>query len=133
MPSIVANGLDEKPPHELVTASSEALSDGDNTSLVQSQTNDQLVGSPESLGAELEPEQDVVSDVGSDEDSEEVSDDDEEDEEDEEPALKYERLGGPIADLLQKDSASALVYSSQRFVRFSLFIHSKFSYCFSRH
>lgn len=38
-------------------------------------------------------------------------------EDDEEPALKYERLGGSIHDLLQKDSASALTYSRQHLVR----------------
>ncbi|KIP02254.1 hypothetical protein PHLGIDRAFT_130843 [Phlebiopsis gigantea 11061_1 CR5-6] len=50
----------------------------------------------------------------------EYDDDDEEDDEDEgeddddEPALKYERLGGSVHDLLQKDSASTLGYSHQR-------------------
>ncbi|EKM60081.1 uncharacterized protein PHACADRAFT_206282 [Phanerochaete carnosa HHB-10118-sp] len=39
---------------------------------------------------------------------------DEEEEDDEEPALKYERLGGSVHDLLVKDSASALAYSRQR-------------------
>lgn len=55
-------------------------------------------------------------------DAEESDDEgDEEDEdyedEDEEPALKYERLGGSVHDLLQKDSASALAYAHQRLVR----------------
>ena len=36
---------------------------------------------------------------------------------DEEPALKYERLGGMVHDLLVKDSASILAYSHQRLVR----------------
>ncbi|KAK7061202.1 vacuolar assembling protein [Favolaschia claudopus] len=42
------------------------------------------------------------------ESEEEDDDGDEEEEEDEEPALKYERIGGALPDLLKKDSASAL-------------------------
>lgn len=49
-----------------------------------------------------------------DEDSEEDSEDDEEEEE---PALKYERMGGAVPDLLQKDSASALAISDKVIVR----------------
>lgn len=50
-----------------------------------------------------------------DEDEEYDDDDDEYDEDDdEEPALKYERLGGSVHDLLTKDSASAVAYSHQR-------------------
>ncbi|KAF8237909.1 vacuolar assembling protein VPS41 [Tricholoma matsutake] len=41
-------------------------------------------------------------------DREHEEDEDEEDEDDEEPALKYERIGGSIPDLLKKDTASAL-------------------------
>jgi hypothetical protein len=48
------------------------------------------------------------------EEEEEEEDDEENDEEDEdedEPALKYERLGGAAADLLEKDTASAVAVS----------------------
>ncbi|KAJ7499555.1 vacuolar assembling protein VPS41 [Mycena latifolia] len=45
----------------------------------------------------------------SEDDDEEDDDDDEED--DDEPALKYERIGGSLPDLLKKDSASALCIS----------------------
>lgn len=50
-------------------------------------------------------------------DEEEDEEDEEDEDEDEEPALKYERMGGIVHNLLQKDSASALAYSNQRFVR----------------
>ena len=53
---------------------------------------------------------------GTDYDDDEDEDEEEEDEEDEEPALKYERLGGSVHDLLLKDSASALTSSHQRLV-----------------
>lgn len=49
--------------------------------------------------------------------ADEQEEEEEEEEDDEEPALKYERLGGSVHDLLQKDSASALTYSNQRLVR----------------
>lgn len=45
-----------------------------------------------------------------DEEAEEDADEDE-DEEEEEPALKYERLGGAVTGLLEKDSASAVAVS----------------------
>ena len=50
----------------------------------------------------------------------EDDDDDDDDDDDEEPALKYERLGGSVHDLLQKDSASTLASCNQRLVRHSL-------------
>jgi len=43
-------------------------------------------------------------------------DEDEDDEDDEEPALKYERIGGSLNDLLKKDSASALAISNRLMV-----------------
>lgn len=67
----------------------------------------------------------VVQHASDDEDLEESSEgddaeydeDDDDEDEDEEPALKYERLGGPIHDLLQRDSASALAISNKLLVR----------------
>jgi hypothetical protein len=53
-------------------------------------------------------------DEGEETDSEE--EDDEEDDDDEEPALKYERIGGSLPDLLKKDSASALSISKSLLV-----------------
>jgi hypothetical protein len=50
--------------------------------------------------------------VYSDEDATDTEGEDDE-EEDEEPALKYERLGGAVPDLLQKDSASALAIANK--------------------
>ncbi|KAF8555539.1 vacuolar protein sorting-associated protein 41 [Imleria badia] len=47
------------------------------------------------------------------EDEEEDDADADEDEEEEEPSLKYERMGGPVNDLLKKDSASALAVSNK--------------------
>ncbi|KII94565.1 hypothetical protein PLICRDRAFT_97705 [Plicaturopsis crispa FD-325 SS-3] len=53
-------------------------------------------------------------DEDEDEDDDESEDDDEdEDEDDEEPALKYERIGGSLQDLLKKDSASALAIANK--------------------
>jgi hypothetical protein len=42
---------------------------------------------------------------------EEEEDEIEDEEEEEEPALKYERLGGAVPDLLEKDTASAVAVS----------------------
>ena len=59
------------------------------------------------------------SEVDDDEDDDvdfEIEDEDDmedEEEEDEEPALKYERIGGSVPDLLKKDSASALAISKK--------------------
>jgi hypothetical protein len=50
------------------------------------------------------------------EDNEDDEDEDEGDEDDEEPALKYERIGGSIPDLLKKDSASALSIANKLMV-----------------
>ena len=57
-------------------------------------------------------------DEDEDEEEEEEGDDyDDDDEEEEEPSLKYERMGGPVNDLLKKDSASALAVSNKCLVR----------------
>lgn len=55
-----------------------------------------------------------------DEDEEDASDDDEE------PALKYERIGGSLSDLLKKDSASALAIVNKIMVWlfYSLFLYN---------
>ena len=58
-------------------------------------------------------EEDESDDYGEDEEEEE---DEEEDEDEDEPALKYERFGGVLHDLLQKDSASAVAYANKRLV-----------------
>lgn len=50
-------------------------------------------------------------------DREHEEDEDEEDEDDEEPALKYERIGGSIPDLLKKDTASALSIANKLMVK----------------
>jgi len=42
--------------------------------------------------------------------------DSEDEDEDEEPALKYERIGGSLHDLLKKDAASALAISNKLLV-----------------
>ncbi|KAI6166436.1 hypothetical protein EDD17DRAFT_1471219 [Pisolithus thermaeus] len=46
-------------------------------------------------------------------DGEDDEDEEDEDEEDEEPTLKYERMTGPINDLLKKDSISAISVSNK--------------------
>lgn len=53
-------------------------------------------------------------DMEDDDSNEEEEDSDDDD--DEEPALKYERLGGPVNDLLQKDSASSLTIANKLMV-----------------
>ena len=67
-------------------------------------------GDEESDGQEYE---DSEASEGDEEDDEDEDDEDD----DEEPTLKYERLGGSVHDLLQKDSASALAYSQKKLVR----------------
>ena len=64
-----------------------------------------------------EPESEVDDEEDEEVDFEVEEDEDEEDEEeDEEPALKYERIGGSVPDLLKKDSASALAISKKTMV-----------------
>ncbi|KAI0684181.1 vacuolar protein sorting-associated protein 41 [Cytidiella melzeri] len=65
------------------------------------------IGEEEGVGESSEDE---------DDDDADEEEDDDDDDEDEEPTLKYERLGGSVHDLLQKDSASALAYSNKRLV-----------------
>ncbi|KAF8885807.1 hypothetical protein BD779DRAFT_1532495 [Infundibulicybe gibba] len=55
---------------------------------------------------------DAESEDGSDEDEDEDDEEYEDEDEDEEPALKYERIGGAVPDLLKKDSASALAIAN---------------------
>jgi vacuolar protein sorting-associated protein 41 len=55
-----------------------------------------------------------------DEEEEDEGEDDHEDEEEDEPTLKYERMSGPINDLLKKDSASALAVSNKLLVNSSI-------------
>jgi U3 small nucleolar RNA-associated protein 14 len=54
------------------------------------------------------------------EEEEDEAEDDHEDEEEDEPTLKYERMSGPINDLLKKDSASALAVSNKLLVNPSI-------------
>ena len=56
---------------------------------------------------------DDQSEHAEDEEEDGEEDDDDDDEDDEEPALKYERLGGAAADLLEKDTASAVAVSQK--------------------
>lgn len=54
------------------------------------------------------------SDAEDEEEGEEEEEDEEEDED--EPALKYERMGGTLSDLLKKDTASTLSISNKLLV-----------------
>ena len=74
-------------------------------------------GDEESDGQEYE---DSEASEGDEEDDEDEDDEDE----DEEPTLKYERLGGSVHDLLQKDSASALAYSQKKLVRLTTHVYA---------
>jgi hypothetical protein len=67
-----------------------------------------------------------------DEDEGEKSDEDSEEDDDEEPALKYERIGGDLPDLLKKDSASALAISNNLLVNISGTAELTLSYNFCR-
>jgi hypothetical protein len=76
---------------------------------------------------------DVSEDEGGvDEDEGEKSDEDSEEDDDEEPALKYERIGGELPDLLKKDSASALAISNNLLVNMSGIAEWTLSYNFYR-
>jgi hypothetical protein len=66
--------------------------------------------SAEHISSGSEREEESMSDPGDD------GDDESDDEEEEEPVLKYERIGGPLNDLLKKDSASALAISNKLLV-----------------
>ena len=82
------------------------------------QDNDDLVAdSPENMSEESAAHEVEDAEEESDDDDEEESEDESEEEEDEEPALKYERIGGSVGDLLKKDSASALAISNRLMVR----------------
>ena len=59
-------------------------------------------------------------DDGEEDEDEENVDEDGDDEEEEEPFLKYERMSGPVNDLLKKDSASALAVSNKCLVHMLL-------------
>lgn len=96
-PEASANGLEDDNETEGESSASRAIYDLDRHD------------KPEEYDEEDEEEEDL-------EEEEEEEQEEEEDEEDEEPALKYERLGGPVHDLLQKDSASVLVHSNKRLV-----------------
>jgi vacuolar protein sorting-associated protein 41 len=63
-------------------------------------------------------------------DEEDEEEDDEDEDEDEEPALKYERFGGSIHDLLQRDSASALAISNKLMVRVSIHLLTTRTNCY---
>ncbi|OAX39598.1 vacuolar protein sorting-associated protein 41 [Rhizopogon vinicolor AM-OR11-026] len=75
------------------------------------QSTDQDTATHVSEGGEDEDE-DESGEEDEDEEEEEESDEDGDEEEDE-PTLKYERMSGPINDLLKKDSASALAVSNK--------------------
>ncbi|TFK43987.1 vacuolar assembling protein VPS41 [Crucibulum laeve] len=62
---------------------------------------------------EEEVEEDTQHDHSNESEEESEGSTEEEDEDDEEPALKYERIGGSVPDLLKKDSASALIVSDK--------------------
>ncbi|KAF5330256.1 hypothetical protein D9758_014441 [Tetrapyrgos nigripes] len=80
---------------------------------------EELTESPSQVHEELaEEEADNTEDADSEEHDEEGAEEDsdeeeDEEEDDEEPALKYERIGGSIPDLLKKDSASAMAISNK--------------------
>lgn len=85
----------------------------------------EITNSPEQMSVQLQdetPPNASESETSEEEEEEEVSgseedeEDDKEEDDDEEPALKYERIGGSINDLLKKDTASALCIVDQKLV-----------------
>ncbi|KAJ7087362.1 hypothetical protein B0H15DRAFT_843711 [Mycena belliarum] len=84
--------------------------DGAGGGVVPGEKPVQVVASPISNGSEGTASEDEAASQNTAEDSEEDDDEDDE-EEDEEPALKYERIGGSLPNLLKKDTASALCIS----------------------
>lgn len=93
-------------------------SDSDDGQDADAEEDGSSVGS-ESGGVDGEAHAEVEADGDSENESEDGDEEGDEDDEedDEEPALKYERLGGSVHDLLVKDVASALAYSHERLVR----------------
>ena len=69
----------------------------------------------QSSGEDGEGEMENVQDDDYEDEGED--DEEEEEEEEEEPALKYERLGGAVPNLLEKDTASAVAVSVKFLVR----------------
>jgi hypothetical protein len=78
---------------------------------IGAERTEEIIGARDSEGGE---ESDGDEQFEDEEDEDEEDEDDDED--DEEPALKYERLGGALGDLLKKDSASALAVSNKLLV-----------------
>ncbi|EMD40305.1 hypothetical protein CERSUDRAFT_121110 [Gelatoporia subvermispora B] len=119
MSSPHANGLNGK--HEeddLITESPDELSDSDEEKEPEDSSphalEEHTLNNGHTCNEELEHDEpeDSATERGTDGEYEE--EDDDEEEEDEEPALKYERLGGVVHSLLQRDSASAIAYANQR-------------------
>nr|GAT50426.1 vacuolar assembling protein [Mycena chlorophos] len=82
------------------------------TSVLNGEKDGDIVQSPVSANSgrtESEEEEEYAGRSEESDGSAEEEDDDEDD--DDEPALKYERLGGALPDLLKRDSGSALVVS----------------------
>jgi len=80
--------------------------------------------------ADLEDDEDVEEDddgsTEEEDDDVEGSEEEEEDDEEEEPALKYERIGKAAAEILEKDTASAIAVGETYFVSLVYdFIHYK--------
>jgi vacuolar protein sorting-associated protein 41 len=102
------NGHGEKPDDELVSDSPGEMSEVE----VDDAAHEEHADDEEDRESE-------ENDQGNseDEEDEEEDEEDEDEDEDEEPALKYERIGGSVSDLLKKDSASALAISNKIMVR----------------
>jgi vacuolar protein sorting-associated protein 41 len=106
------NGHGEKLHDELVSDSPGEMSDSE----VEEVEGDDAAH--EEHGDDEEDRESEENDQANSEDDDDEEDEEDEDEdEDEEPALKYERIGGSVSDLLKKDSASALAISNKIMVR----------------
>ena len=105
-----ANGHDEK--LAVVNDSPDEMSDDDSEHLPSHEPENGPLDSGASHGHE--DDEGTVYEGDMDDEEEE-----EEEDEDEEPALKYERIGGALPDLLKKDSASALAISNKLLVNIS--------------
>lgn len=132
-----ASTHDEKEPVSRMTDSPTQLSDSSDTEVDDSRRHGHGRFRDEPDNSDGTDEDDDVDDEegedeeDEDEDVEEEDDEDEEDDDDE-PALKYERIGGSVPDLLKKDSASSLAVANKLMVTrphsYSSLPSSKFSY-----
>ena len=121
-----ASDLDPNPEDRGITASPDNITDTEEDGSEGEVEHVRGNGSAHLDDGEDSEEGDSEDEEDEEDEGEEDTDEEEEDE-DEEPALKYERLGGIVSKLLQRDSSSALAYANQRLVSVALGICRHYS------